>query len=47
LVAGPTGVIPQGCYYVGSPHKDGFDSRYAAIGYACSNKIVGVGDPIL
>ncbi|RZL20570.1 MAG: type VI secretion protein, partial [Sphingomonas sp.] len=24
-----------------------FDSRYAAIGYACSNKIVGVGDPIL
>lgn len=47
LVAGPTGVIPQNCYYVGSPHKDGFDSRYAAIGYACSNKIVGVGQPIL
>ncbi|WP_132741368.1 S26 family signal peptidase [Sphingomonas sp. PP-F2F-A104-K0414] len=47
LVAGPTGVIPHGCYYVGSPHKDGFDSRYAAIGYACSNKIVGVGQPIL
>ena len=47
LVAGPTGVIPQGCYYVGSPHKDGFDSRYAAIGYACADKIVGVGQPIL
>ena len=47
LLAGPTGVIPEGCYYVGSPHKDGFDSRYAAIGYACSNKIVGVGQPIL
>ncbi len=47
LAAGPTGVIPQGCYYVGSPHKDGFDSRYAAIGYACADKIVGVGQPIL
>ncbi len=47
LVAGPTGVIPQGCYFVGTPHKDGFDSRYAAIGYACSKKIVGVGNPIL
>lgn len=47
LAAGPTGVIPEGCYYVGTPHKDGFDSRYAAIGYACSNKIVGVGSAIL
>jgi len=47
LVPGPTGVIPRGCYFVGSPHKDGFDSRYAAIGFACANKIVGVGKPIL
>jgi conjugal transfer pilin signal peptidase TrbI len=47
LVAGPTGVIPQSCYYVGSPHKDGFDSRYAAIGFACADRIVGVGKPIL
>lgn len=47
LAAGPTGVIPASCYYVGTPHKDGFDSRYAAIGYACSNKIVGVGTAIL
>ena len=47
LVAGPSGVIPAGCYYVGTPHKDGFDSRYAAIGYACTAKIVGVGSPIL
>lgn len=47
LVAGPTGIIPAGCYYVGSPHKDGFDSRYAAIGYACSGQIAGVGSPIL
>ena len=47
LVRGSNGVVPQGCYYVGTPHKDGFDSRYAAIGYACSDKIVGVGEPIL
>lgn len=47
LLPGPTGVIPPGCYYVGSPHKDGFDSRYAAIGYACARAIVGVGDPVL
>lgn len=47
LAAGPTGTIPRGCYYVGTPHKDGFDSRYAAIGYACAKKIVGVGEAIL
>jgi len=47
LVPGPTGVIPRDCYFVGSPHKDGFDSRYAAIGFACASKIVGVGKPIL
>ena len=47
LAPGPTGVIPRGCYFVGSPHKDGFDSRYAAIGYACTAAIVGVGKPIL
>lgn len=47
LVPGPTGIIPRDCYFVGSPHKDGFDSRYAAIGFACANKIVGVGKPIL
>ncbi|MBB5712350.1 S26 family signal peptidase [Sphingomonas xinjiangensis] len=47
LTAGPTGKIPQGCFYVGTPHKDGFDSRYAEIGYACTNKIIGTGVPVL
>lgn len=42
LDAGPTGVIPPGCYYMGSPHPDGFDSRYAAIGFVCTRQIVGV-----
>ena len=42
LIAGPTGRIPPGCYFMGSPHKDGFDSRYAAIGFVCSRQVVGV-----
>ncbi|WP_210359041.1 S26 family signal peptidase [Sphingomonas beigongshangi] len=47
LALGPTGVIPAGCYYVGTPHKDGFDSRYAAIGFACRRQIVGTGEAVL
>jgi len=27
---------------MGSPHPDGFDSRYAAIGFVCAKQIVGV-----
>lgn len=42
LEPGPTGIIPNGCYYMGSPHPDGFDSRYAAIGFVCAKQIVGV-----
>jgi len=42
LEAGPSGRVPDGCYYMGSPHKDGFDSRYAAIGFVCDRQIVGV-----
>ena len=47
LVLGPTGVVPQGCYFVTTAHKDGFDSRYAAIGWICAKRILGVGRPIL
>jgi conjugal transfer pilin signal peptidase TrbI len=47
LAQGPTGIIPQGCYYAGTPSKDGFDSRYAAIGFVCSTQIFGTGVPIL
>jgi conjugal transfer pilin signal peptidase TrbI len=42
---GPVGRIP-GCYYMGSAHKDGFDSRYAAIGF-CRRQIVGVATRVL
>ena len=41
LVPGPTGVIPRNCYYAGSPHRDGLDSRYAAIGFVCTDVIYG------
>jgi conjugal transfer pilin signal peptidase TrbI len=47
LTPGAEGVIPPGCYYAGSPHRDGFDSRYAEIGFVCSRQIIGVGEPVL
>lgn len=47
LALGPTGTIPAGCYFVGTPHKDGFDSRYALIGWICRDRLVGTGTPVL
>lgn len=47
LDLGPVGVIPAGCYYVGTANKDGFDSRYAQIGWICRDRIVGTGKAIL
>ena len=47
LVPGPAGVIPPNCFYVGSRHPDGFDSRYAAIGFVCRRQLIGVGEAIL
>ena len=47
LHPGPIGVVPHSCYYVGTPHPDGFDSRYAEIGFACRKAILGTGTPIL
>lgn len=47
LVPGSIGVIPEDCYYAGTPAKDGFDSRYAAIGFVCARQIFGTGVPIL
>lgn len=47
LALGPTGTIPTGCYFVGTPHPDSFDSRYAAIGWICRSRILGVGRAIL
>lgn len=47
LQPGPTGRVPPGCIYAGTPHKDGFDSRYAAIGFVCRDRLIGIGEPIL
>ena len=47
LALGPTGRVPRGCYFVTTEHKDGFDSRYAAIGWICAPRILGVGRAIL
>ena len=47
LALGPTGKIPKGCYFVGSEHKDGFDSRYAAIGWICRPSVIGIGRAVL
>lgn len=47
LALGPTGIIPKGCYFVATGHRDGFDSRYAAIGWICHSRILGVGRAVL
>ena len=47
LTPGATGVVPAGCLYAGTEHPDGFDSRYAEIGFVCGRQILGVGTPIL
>ncbi|MDO6414409.1 S26 family signal peptidase [Sphingomonas sp. BIUV-7] len=47
LALGPVGKIPIGCMFVGTPHKDGFDSRYAQIGWICRNRVIGTATPIL
>lgn len=47
LKAGPIGTIPKSCVFAGTDHKDGFDSRYAAIGFVCGHRIAGVGRAIL
>lgn len=47
LTRGPEGVIPQGCYYVGTTHPRGLDSRYGAIGFVCRDRILGSGRAIL
>lgn len=47
LTPGPVGRIPQCCIFAGTGHKDGYDSRYAAVGFVCRDRIVGIGRAIL
>ena len=47
LLPGPIGRIPEHCFYLGTAHVDGLDSRYADIGFVCRARIIGTGDAIL
>ena len=47
LAPGPLGRVPRDCYFMASPHPDGFDSRYADIGFVCDRQIVGTGTVVL
>lgn len=41
LAPGPTGIIPEGKYFVWTPHPDSYDSRYADIGWISKNRFIG------
>ncbi len=41
LVAGPTGVIPEGHYFVSGTHPDSLDSRYALTGWIPRRALIG------
>lgn len=41
LTPGPTGVIPPDHYFVWTPHKDSYDSRYGEIGWITTEHILG------
>ncbi len=47
LTPGAIGPVPRGCYFAATPHPDGFDSRYAEVGFVCSRQVIGTGEPIL
>ena len=41
LEPGPTGTLPDGTYYVRSPHPDSLDSRYGLAGWVSQAQIIG------
>lgn len=41
LRPGPIGVIPDGHYFVSTPHPNSYDSRYEDIGWISKNRIIG------
>lgn len=47
LHKGPEGPIPADCFYTGTEHPRGLDSRYAEIGFICRGQILGSGRAIL
>jgi conjugal transfer pilin signal peptidase TrbI len=47
LHPGPLGTVPEGCVFAASVHRDGFDSRYAEIGFVCRDRLLGTAEAIL
>lgn len=47
LLPGPTGIIPEHHYFVYSPKKDSYDSRYHQIGWISEDRVVGTAIPVL
>jgi len=46
LMLGPTGILKEGQYYVSTPHKDSFDSRYQKMGWINLDERLGVLYPL-
>jgi len=47
LTLGPTGVIPADHYFVWTPHKDSYDSRYGEVGWVTKQHILGTARRVL
>jgi conjugal transfer pilin signal peptidase TrbI len=47
LNLGPSGVIPNGYYYVHTPNVDSLDSRYAITGWIKKDAVIGKAVPLL
>jgi conjugal transfer pilin signal peptidase TrbI len=46
LTLGATGTLKEGQYYVSTPHKDSFDSRYEKMGWINAGELLGVLYPL-
>ena len=46
LTPSSEGVLGKGQYYVFTPHKDSFDSRYEKMGWVNQEQVVGVAYPL-
>ncbi len=46
LALGATGTLKEGQYYVSTPHKDSFDSRYQKMGWITADELLGVLYPL-
>lgn len=41
LLPGPEGSLPDGFFWVWTPHPDSFDSRYADVGWIAPDRVLG------